>query len=154
MEILMAIEPVSSSRDLKALRKLHDLVESQVRSLSAIGVDPASYGSLLIPVLLNKLPPDLQLMASRKVPEGDWKLDLLLKIIEEEIAARERVQSKPNQSGQPQQRRNPEQILPTATALMSNATPSTFLCCFCQQPHTPTKCTTVVQVDARIQSRF
>ena len=45
MEILMTIEPVSSSRDLKALRKLHDLVESQVRSLSAIGVDPASYGT-------------------------------------------------------------------------------------------------------------
>ena len=64
----------------------------------------------MVPVLLNKLPSDLQLMASRKIPEGDWKLDLLLKIIEEKIAARERVQSKPNQSGQPQQQRNPEQI--------------------------------------------
>ena len=61
MEILMTIEPVTSSRDLKALRKLHDPVESHVRSLSAIGVNPESYGSLLVPVLLNMLPPDLQL---------------------------------------------------------------------------------------------
>ena len=53
MEILMTIEQVTSSHDLKALRKLNDLVESHVRSPSAIGVDSASYGSLLVPVLLN-----------------------------------------------------------------------------------------------------
>ena len=83
MDILMNIEPVTSSRDLKALRKLHDVVESNVRGLSALGVDSASYGSLLLSVLLNKLPPDLQLMASRKFPEGDLDLTPLLKIIEE-----------------------------------------------------------------------
>ena len=152
MEILMNIESVTSSRDLKALRKLHDLVESHVRSLSAIGVDPASYGSLLVPVLLNKLPSELQLIASRKIPEGGWSLDPLLKIIEEEIAARERVQTKPSQPGQPQgQRKNSEQNLPTATTLMSNAAPSAFMCCFCQQPHPPAKCTTVTQIEARKQ---
>ena len=46
LDILMNIEPVILSRDLKALRKLHDVVESNVRSLSALGVDSASYGSL------------------------------------------------------------------------------------------------------------
>ena len=56
MDILMNIEPVTLSRDLKALRKLHDVVQSNVRSLSALGVDSASYGSLLSSVLLNKLP--------------------------------------------------------------------------------------------------
>ena len=101
MDILMNIEPATSSRDLKALHKLHDVVESNVRSLSALGVDSASYGSLLSSVLLNKLPPDLQLMASRKFPEGDLNLTPLLKIIGEEIEARERVQSRPpNQSHQ------------------------------------------------------
>ena len=91
MDILMNIEPATSSRDLKALRKLHDVVESNVRSLSTLGVDSASYGSLLSSVLLNKLPPDLQLMASRIFPEGDLNLILLLKIIGEEIEAQERV---------------------------------------------------------------
>ena len=79
--------------------------------MTAIGVNPASYGSLLVPVVLNKLPPELQLIASRKVAEEDWNLALLLKIIEDEIAARERVQTKPSQVAQPQgQRKNPEQI--------------------------------------------
>jgi len=80
MEILMTIEPVTTSRDLKALCKLHDLVESHVRSLSAIGVDSASYESLLFPVLLNKLPPDLQLIISRKSPEGTGVLILCLRL--------------------------------------------------------------------------
>jgi len=128
MEILMTIEPVTSSRDLKVLHKLHDLVESHVRSLSAIGVDSASYGSLLAPVLLNNLPPDLQLIISRKSPEGDWNLDPLLKIIEEEIETRERVQPKHSHS---QQQKNTEQNIPTATNLMSNAAPSTVMCCYC-----------------------
>ena len=110
METLMNIdESVTSSHDLKGLRKLHDSVESHVRSLTAIGVNPASYGSLLIPVLLIKLPPELQLIANRKVAEEDRNLVPLLKIIEEEIGARERVQTKPSQAAQPQgQRKNPE----------------------------------------------
>ena len=149
MDILMNIEPVTSSRDLKALRKLHDVVESNVRSLSALGVDSASYGSLLSSVLLNKLPPDLQLMASRKFPEGDLDLTPLLKIIGGEIEAWERVQSKP--PNQANQRRNAEQHLPTATTLVSNVVPSQPTCCFCQKPHPPSKCTTVTQVEARKQ---
>ena len=152
MEILMNIESVTSSRDLKGLRKLHDSVESHVRSLTAIGVNPTSYGSLLVPVLLNKLPPELQLIASRKVAEEDWNLAPLLKIIEEEIAARERVQTKPSQVAQPQgQRKNAEQNFPTATTLVSNMAPSALMCCFCQQPHPPAKCATVTQIEARKQ---
>ena len=152
MEILMNIESVTSSRDLKGLCKLHDSVESHVRSLTAIGVNPASYGSLLVLVLLNKLPPELQLIASRKVAEEDWNLVPLLKIIEDEIAARERVQTKPSQVAQPQgQRKNPEQNFPTATTQVSNMAPSALMCCFCQQAHPPAKCTTVTQIEARKQ---
>ena len=74
MEILMNIETVTSSRDLRALRKLHDHVESHVRSLSALGVDAATYGSLLSSVILNKLPTDLQLIISRHSLETSCNL--------------------------------------------------------------------------------
>ena len=60
----MNIEPVTLSRDLRVLQKLHDHVQSHVRSLSALGVDVATYGSLLSSVILNKLPTDLQLIIS------------------------------------------------------------------------------------------
>ena len=39
----MNVEAVHSSRDLKALHRFHDFVESHMRSLSALGVDSATY---------------------------------------------------------------------------------------------------------------
>lgn len=148
MDILMNIEPVTSSRDLKAVRRLHDLVESHVRSLKALGVAADTYGSLLSPVILSKLPSDLQLIISRRSSESPRDLIPLLKAIEEEIEARERLQPKPNS---PQQRKAPEQQLSTATTLVSNTVPSVVSCCYCQQHHPSGSCTTVTQVDARKQ---
>ena len=59
MDILLNLEAVTSSHDLRALRRLYDLTESHVQSLKSLGVDPSSYGSMLSLVLLNKLPSDL-----------------------------------------------------------------------------------------------
>ena len=54
MKAQLNLETIVSRYDLKALHHLHDLVESQVRGLRAVG---ESYGSLLLPVILSKLPP-------------------------------------------------------------------------------------------------
>ena len=80
-----------SQHNLHGLRHLYDLVESQVRGLKSLGVEPSSYGSLLSSVLLQKLPPELRLIVSREVSESDWNLDKLLKQLEREIKARERA---------------------------------------------------------------
>jgi len=95
MEVLLShLEAMHSSRDLRSLCKLHDLIESHVRSLSALGVSSTSYGGLLLSTLLSKLPSDLQLMISWKM--SGTKLDLtdFLKLMEEEIEARERIYHK------------------------------------------------------------
>ena len=55
-------------------------------------MSPDSYGTLLSSVLLNKLPLEIRLIASRKVDEDRWSLDALLKVVEEEIRVRERRQ--------------------------------------------------------------
>jgi len=39
------------------------------------------------PVLISKVPTDLQLLVRRKAPESEWKLTTLLTTIEEEIIA-------------------------------------------------------------------
>ena len=54
MEILLNLEAVTSSHNLRALRHLYE-----VRSLKSLGVDTTSYDSVLSSVLLNKLPSDL-----------------------------------------------------------------------------------------------
>ena len=53
--------------------------------------------------------------------ESDWNLDSLLKLIEEEIVTRERVEPKPIQ---PPQRRSSEQGPSTVTALVTSINPS------------------------------
>ena len=108
----MNMELVTSSQGLKALWKLHNLIESHVRSLSALSVGPATYRNLLSSVILNKLPTYLQLMYKQLIRfRTSWNLIHSLKIVEEEIEAR-RVQPK---WGASQQKKTPEQQLPTVT---------------------------------------
>ena len=66
MDILLNVEAVTSQHNLKGLRHIYDLIESHVQSLKSLGVSPDSYGTLLLSVLLNKLPLEIQLIASRK----------------------------------------------------------------------------------------
>jgi len=55
MDTLLSLEPVTSQYNLKGMRHLYDVVESQVRSLRSLGVSAESYGGLLTLVLMNKL---------------------------------------------------------------------------------------------------
>ena len=136
---------VPKKKLLRGLRHLYDLVESHVRSLNSLGVTSDSYGSLLSPVLLNKLPAKLRLTVSREVSEADWSLDTLMKAM---LEARERAAT---QSIQTQQRRGSDRGPATATTLMSGTVPTYTLraCCYCRQAHPSAKCPTVTLVEAR-----
>uniref|UniRef100_A0A1X7TWL4 DUF1758 domain-containing protein n=1 Tax=Amphimedon queenslandica TaxID=400682 RepID=A0A1X7TWL4_AMPQE len=91
MEVLMSLEPVMSSQNLSGLRRLYDTVETNIRGLKSLGVDRESYGTLLSPVILKKLPQDLRLIISRQVADDEWNLDSILRILLSEIEARERA---------------------------------------------------------------
>ena len=62
----MNAEAMTSPHNVKVLRHLHDVLESSVRSLKALGVAAETYGSLLVSVLMNKLPSDLRLIIGLK----------------------------------------------------------------------------------------
>ena len=105
MNFLLNLDPVVST-SVKALRHLYDQVESHISSLKSLGVNSETYGSLLSPVLLSKLPADVRLIASREISEEDWNLDTLLGVIERETVAREHIGTS--------QPRVTEKTLPTA----------------------------------------
>ena len=145
MDTLINVDAVTSQYNLKGLRRLYDFVESHVRSLKSLGVAADSYGGLLASVLLNKLPQELQLIVSRKIGGDDWKLDVLMGIMEEEIRARERMT--PTCMSTPTPRKaNKEQT--TAAALFTGNTGGP-ICCYCRQPHTSNSCGVITQPDAR-----
>ena len=88
MEQLLHVENVTSQHDVRGLRRLYDIVESNVRSLKSLGVESDSYGSLLSAALMNKLPSEMRLTASKKFATKDtWSLNELLPLIEEEVQA-------------------------------------------------------------------
>ena len=91
MDLITKMDPISSDRHLKDLCRMYDHTQSHVRSLWSQGIEAASYGALLSPVLLAKLPPALQLIVSRNVSSSNLDMDALLSTFEEELTARERV---------------------------------------------------------------
>ena len=150
MDHLLNVSPVTSSCNLTALRHLFDFIETHIRSLKSLGVTADSYGSLLSAVLLNKLPTDVHLLISRKVPEKDWCLDALLKELQEELLARERVVvDKPSFNAA--YGKGGCQSPHTAAALVSGVSPGTPVCCYCQQGHPSKGCKVVTQTEARKQ---
>ena len=90
MQQLLKVDEVSSQHDVKGLRHLHDIIESNLRSLKSLDVSAESYGSLLSSVLMDKLPSELRLIVIRKFGDSDnWDFSALLKVVEEEVQARE-----------------------------------------------------------------
>ena len=148
MEILLGAESVSSATQVASLRRLYDKVESNVRSLSSLGVNSESYGSLLSPVLLQKLPPELRLIVGRQV-SGEWTLDPLMKIFGEELRARERIATPLNDRQSTHARANVKPT--TATLLTEQRSETQHICCYCQGRHTTDSCKEVGSAKERKQ---
>ena len=136
----MNLDGVSSGQNLKAIRELHNDVESHVRSLQSLGVPSSSFGAMLASVIMNKLPHDLRLAVSKEITDGEWDLKKVMAVVEKEIDARERAAA----NAKPVQRGMGRSHQPTASALLSSSgSPS---CSFCGQPHFSANCETVADV--------
>lgn len=147
MELLLRVDVVASQHDVKGLRRLYDTVESNVRNLKSVGVKSENYGALLSSVLMSKLPSELKLIVSREIgDEEEWKLDSLMKVLENEVRARERSSSMEHKEP-----RKPPKEHATGAALLSGGSilPT---CCFCGQEHPSRDCPTVVDVESRRQA--
>ena len=86
---MLKLNSVSTMADVKKIRQIYDQVEIHVCGLQAQGVDSAQYGTLLIPIMMAKIPEDLRLIFSRQFCGDNWNLDELLKAFKTELEARE-----------------------------------------------------------------
>ena len=78
MEKLLKLSSLSNARDTTQLRNVYDTLEANIRSLKTLGNKSEQYGSLLVPVMLNKLPQELRLVTSRKFEWDLWDFDLFI----------------------------------------------------------------------------
>jgi hypothetical protein len=100
MDVILKIQACTSNRTGQ-LRYVYDKISVHVRGLATLGVSE-QYGSILIPIIISKLPSDICLEIARKSKGDVWKIDDLLDTIKIEIEAREvseDVRSTPQQSG-------------------------------------------------------
>ncbi len=133
MDVLMKTESVSSHTNVKALRHLYDVVESNIRSLKSLGVTADSYGSLLASVIMNKLPNELQLIIGRKIGDDNWNLEFILQELLQEIETRERTAGSTTTDSSSQPKDHQQQL-------------------HCLQQHVSDKCQEVRGVDDRRQA--
>ena len=94
IDTILKIQPLYNNADVTQLRKFYDTVEQHCRGLQALGADSSSYGTILVNILLQRLPENIKLIISRKMGESsgdsEWKIEELLAIdiLKTEVEAR------------------------------------------------------------------
>lgn len=146
MNAFMTLECVHMDHHTHDLRRLYDKVEANIRGLEALRVKPESYGALLTPVLVKKLPAELRLNLARKIPSAEWSVVKIMKLFKEELEARERaipVDSRSRSKPIPGQKG-------TQSGTYTSTSSNPISCCYCgQEGHSSTNCKKFVSVDDR-----
>ena len=131
--------PACTGERPSALRYVYDKVNVNIRGLASMGINSAQYGSLLIPIIMTKLPQELCLRIARETDKDIWEMDELMTVIKREVEAREASEfvklHQPKQSVSP---RGFLPITPTAATLVTNG-PS-IRCVYCGEPHYSASC--------------
>ena len=67
----------------------YDQISVHVCGLASLGISTEQYGSLLIPIVMSKLPNENQLQVVRNSTDDIWKIEDLLHMIKKEVEAHE-----------------------------------------------------------------
>jgi hypothetical protein len=146
--------PTVNSTDVKALRKAHDKIEAHVRGLKALDVPTATYGSLLVPVLMTKIPEDIRLLLGREIKENEWNLDKIMGLLRNEIENRERCsgisQALVHSEKKSYSHQGVRNNTVTGTALLATEGKAAHVVCtYCKQNHFTAKCHVITNVAAK-----
>ena len=111
-----------------------------------MGVSSEHYGPLLIPIVLEKLPDEIKLEISRKLGKENWKINEFLKILKQEIMARESCEFIKRQMSEDHlDSKNKRDF--TTQAFYSGS--RVLKCAFCKQCHYSDKCSVVTDLEKR-----
>ena len=149
MSQLINLPAVYNEKNITKLQQLHDDIETNFRSLEALGVDHDSYSSIIVPTLLEKIPESIRLAMFRfGADQLDMDIKELLKSFARELDIRERhtpIFNGNNQNTHQQQRmERPRQNsymerASTASAMMVERAKAKK-CHFCLEDHVAEDC--------------
>jgi hypothetical protein len=145
MDELLKI-PSCNKDNPSSLRYVYDKISIHVIGLESLGVSADQYGSLLIPIILDKLPSEIKLQVARKATGEIWEINELLMTIQAEVEAREASDASKvhNASSSSSKTQRPAG---TTNALFSND--GKIRCVYCQGEHYSASCQTIVNAKDR-----
>ena len=71
------------------LRLVYVKISINIRGLESLGISSSQYGSLLIPVIMSKLPHEIRVQVAKNTAREVWDMSELLEVIRQEVEARE-----------------------------------------------------------------
>lgn len=81
MDELLKI-PACTSDKASQLRFVYDKISVNVRGLESLGVSSSQYGSLLIPVIMSKLPQEVRIQVARNTAQEVWQMSDILDVFD------------------------------------------------------------------------
>lgn len=79
------IELPGPTNELSSLQLLHDITKDHIRDLAALGISKESYSTILVPIILGKLPVPVRRNLARDYDQLKWTLDDLQAAVVKEI---------------------------------------------------------------------
>ena len=156
MDELLKISTCSTDKPYQ-LRYLYDKLSVNIRGLEALGVKANQYGSLLIPIVMAKLPPEIRVHVARNTTEDVWDIESILNVIQNEIEAREisekiKAMTSNTEPKRPNYERPSFPKNPTmGGTFLTGSTPpmATPICVYCSEMHFSASCQKITDVNAR-----
>ena len=162
MDMLVKIPKVRSITEVKRLRFVFDTLETGIRNLNDLKVSTATYGSLLINIIFERIPEELKIIIARSFKNDNWSLDEMMKVFKEELSARERCDAVSSKS---LRKFDTEETPFTSQSLYLRTSKGgkershdqgTFRnsnenkCVYCKRDHLSSRCSIVSDVKARV----
>ncbi|XP_065678959.1 uncharacterized protein LOC136093693 [Hydra vulgaris] len=92
MRKLLSFERLHSVNKTEKLRHLLDIIDIQIRSLETLKNTSEMYRPLLVPIILQKIPEELNLIINRQLDKNSsWDVLTIINILKSELRAREQV---------------------------------------------------------------
>ena len=88
LQSLLKLQSIQNDK-ISDLRSIYDTMMIHVGGLESLGILSDKYGSLLVPVIISRMPEEIALQVARKASEGEWNIDEIMQIIRKEIETRE-----------------------------------------------------------------
>ena len=145
-----------SNEKTPQLRYIFDKITVHVRGLESLGMPAERYGSLLIPIIMDRMPKEITTQIARKITQEIWPIDEILEIIGNEIAAREFSEKAAISNRRPQEHTSVSRSKPLGTTQSfitktenRSLKNSPRVCTFCKGEHLSLNCSTITDIRER-----